>query len=973
VAVAEYADVDLVGRDGELAQIRSILARRAAGRPAIVVVLSGEAGIGKSRLARAVMSAESAAGSAVFEGTCLNLDARVPFAPVLEALRPLLLASDGTVNSDQFGYPGQVAASLYAHIPSPEMTVSAGQPLSCLREVISSGAAHTPSLLVLEDMQWADRSTLDLVRLLGQARANLALLLTYRANFAEQSGALLDLVDDLRRTAEVADLRLGVLSQDDVQILAKLRGAELDMSDAAALVARSGGNPLFALALLDAGDPSGLPRHLAALLRAEVDALGSEAREVLGAASVGGSRLDTEVLLEVVGKEKAVVEACLREAVTKGVLLRGRHLQFRHDLIREAVYDDLLPTERIRLHEGFAQAELGMHRATARSALSVLSKVAHHWEAAGRAPEALDASCRAGMLAWRQGAAAEALQHLRRALVLWDEVDNPEEVTDQALVDLLRIAGGAAGAVGDHAQAVELIERALREADPDADPYAAARTYAARGSMAAGFNDGIGAPQWVERALEVAPPGPSLERATSLAVLAEHRANMGLAREALSLATEAADMAATLRGRVSPDRQQELGSTHADALRVRGRAMAWLGMDVEMLAAIREAIGVAERTAGRSHALFAQLDLAYALRSLGRDREATELLTKLDAAASDAGLPGLGHMIAEAKLGLLTDNGPADAAQALLDELRAAGMADWRAAWYQASIFAMTGRYAEAAAETQAWVEIEVRSGTTLFAVGVVAEHVESLRRCGRVADAIAEARQLAREALSVDADYHRAVAARVSIPAALADERGSAEAEELMTAAVQLLRDLERDSAAGLVGDAAAAQLALAQAWLAEPDDESAWRRAADAVAGVGGEVLVLSTRVRLAKALLARGDRDGARQLVTETWMKARAIGANGVARDLHDLAGPLRLRLENVPATAGVLSRLTAREREVLDLLADGASNRRIAAGLFISEKTASVHVSRILAKLGVSTRLEAAAIHHRQAASRDNETG
>ena len=128
-------------------------------------------------------------------------------------------------------------------------------------------------------------------------------------------------------------------------------------------------------------------------------------------------------------------------------------------------------------------------------------------------------------------------------------------------------------------------------------------------------------------------------------------------------------------------------------------------------------------------------------------------------------------------------------------------------------------------------------------------------------------------------------------------------------------------------------------------------------------GAFFVLEPRLNLAEELLAHGGRDEGRELLAECWSVAHEMGARYLEERAYRLATRTRVPLPEKPSQTGPLSRLTPREREVLDLLATGATNKKIAGKLFISEKTASVHVSNVLHKLGVESRGEAAAMARR----------
>jgi DNA-binding CsgD family transcriptional regulator len=156
--------------------------------------------------------------------------------------------------------------------------------------------------------------------------------------------------------------------------------------------------------------------------------------------------------------------------------------------------------------------------------------------------------------------------------------------------------------------------------------------------------------------------------------------------------------------------------------------------------------------------------------------------------------------------------------------------------------------------------------------------------------------------------------------------------------------------------------QLALAEGYAARLAGESAVEpfRVAARLAGPFGDFFALEPRLELARELLAFGGRDEGRELLVDCWSAARNMGARGVEHRAFRLATRTRVPLPESASREGPLSRLTPREREVLEQLATGATNRAIARALFITEKTVSVHVSNLLAKLGVENRGAAAAL-------------
>jgi predicted ATPase len=358
----------LVGRDGELAQLGALLERAASGQPAIVVV-AGEAGVGKTRLVAELTHHATQAGVVVLSGGCLDVGEGVlAYAPMVEALRSLARTLDPEQLAEVLGGARGELARLV-----PELGVGpAGEPASAtlpptrlfelLLGVLHRLAARGPVLLVVEDLHWADQSTSDLLGfVVRNLRGGVALVLSYRSDELHRRHPLRPLLAELDRSGRVERLELGRL---DRQQLAELLGGILDGPVAPVLVgeilARSQGNPVFAEELLAAHrEGARLPSALRDLVLARVEGLSEPAQRVLEAAAVAGTRVDHELLAAVVGQDAERLVGVLREAVGHHVLLvdqaTGAYV-FRHALVQEAVYDDLLPVQRAPLHAAYARA-----------------------------------------------------------------------------------------------------------------------------------------------------------------------------------------------------------------------------------------------------------------------------------------------------------------------------------------------------------------------------------------------------------------------------------------------------------------------------------------------------------------------------------------------------------------------------------------------------------------------------------------
>ena len=494
------ASAAFVGRVSELEELGRALDAAHAGSGSTVLV-AGEAGIGKTRLASKVARQARAAGFEVLIGRSIDLvGTDLPYQPFAQALRPL----------------GEMR--------------EAGSQLSVYERALALLGDHVPVLLVLEDVHWADRSTLDLLAFLAHnvGDRRIVLLATYRPDERASAERVRRLADGVRRSGSALVLELGPLADAE---LAALLAAPADVADA--IVARAEGNPFFAEELLAAGGE--LPRRVRDVLTARLSGLDRTARSLLRVAAAAGRDVSYALLVAVAALPERDVRESLREAVEHGVLVADQasgRFRFRHALLAEAVYETVLPGEREWLHARIAD-ELS------RSADAGPSELAPHWALAGRSADALAASIEAAREAEAVFGLAEALSHLERALSLWDAV--PDAGLD--LAELCAWAAELAGHVGSAPRAVELARRAIELVGPS-DPHRASLLHVALGEHLLSTGAGEAALAAFERAVELVPAA-SPERAWAVGSLAgglmvawRHAESLPLSEEALALARE---------------------------------------------------------------------------------------------------------------------------------------------------------------------------------------------------------------------------------------------------------------------------------------------------------------------------------------------------------------------------------------------------------------------------------------------------
>jgi predicted ATPase len=386
----------LVGRDEQMAALDAALLSVRQGGPS-AVLLGGEAGVGKSRLIAEFGAAAGAAGARVLIGGCLELGTDgLPYAPFTAVLRDLVheLGRDAVAAM----LPGRTTRGLARLLPElgdPDEGGDPGAARARLFEEVLSVLEHlstgAPVVLVIEDAHWADRSSRDLLTfLIGNQRAinGLAIIVTFRSDELHRTHPLRPLLAALDRIDWVERVELPRLSRHDTSELAvRILGREPAGELADALYRRSEGNPLFVETLLccDGELSPALPESLRDLLIDSVRRLPEDTQEVLRVASAGGTATGHTLLAAVSGLDDGALTRALRPAVLANVLrAQGDGYSFRHELIREAVHDDLLPGEHGRLHSRFAQA-IDADPALVPPGRAAV-EMAHHWHSAHDSP-----------------------------------------------------------------------------------------------------------------------------------------------------------------------------------------------------------------------------------------------------------------------------------------------------------------------------------------------------------------------------------------------------------------------------------------------------------------------------------------------------------------------------------------------------------------------------------------------------------
>ncbi|MCW3843609.1 AAA family ATPase, partial [Micromonospora yasonensis] len=947
------ASTVLVGRHDELTALRAALGRARAGE-ATTVLVGGEAGVGKTRLLEEFGAVAGDLGARVLVGQCLELgEAGLPFAPFAAALREVL-RRDGPAAFA--GYEAEFARLLpeLARVPAgvaaptglPVSDTPRGYLFDLVADLFRRIAEDRPLVLVIEDLHWADRSTRDLIGFLVRAArgAHLLLVCTYRTDELHRGHPLRPFLAELDRARGVDRVELGRLDRDGTAaILADLLGAEPASRAVDDVHGRTQGNPFFIEELAAAGGPVGcaaLPETLRDLLLARVDRLPEPAQRVLRIAAAGGTRFAHQLLAEVAGLPEYELEDALRAAVAAQLVVADPDgdYEFRHALVREAVHDELLPGEHARLHARYAAAiEAQPHLVAAGRAPA---EIAHHWYAAHDHPRALLAARVAACAAADRYAYAEQSRLLERVLELWELVP---DAADRLGMDHLRVLEetlAAATTAGDYNRALTLTRAALDEVATDVEPLRAARLLVQRGRLLAllGKSDGTTEVREAYRLAAGVPDGP--ERVRPLADIAAHLVKID-PEQAASVAAEAMAAAEAVGTDVA------LLPTWI-ALLCRTDKAPDLG-----LAELRRAEARARATGNAPVLVSALVHLSDVLYELGRYAESEE------------------------------------AAEAGVSEARRFGISRSTGAY-------LLSNRAEALIALGRWDEADAAcvQAARIDPPGVSGLHWLQLRAGLRLARAHPAADELVGRALAFLArpylwPNHRLPLRELRIEAALAaDDKVEAVRAARAALADERLTDLPREGwplltaaarTAALVGDAELAgevstvAAALPARYPAEQANAAqvaailaggdaalpAWRAAVQAWRTAGQPYPLGRALLGLAEAAATTGDRDTVAAAVQEAGEIATRLGATPLGEQVATLARRVGLRSGGRPGPG----LLTSREQEVLRLVAEGHSNSRIAEQLFISPKTASVHVSRIIAKLDVSNRVEAAALAHR----------
>jgi len=975
---------ELIGRDAELSLLQAALAeaRDGDGR---VVLIEGDAGLGKTRLVEHFTG--SAAPAEILASSGIPLAADVPYAPLIDVFRTLAglhpPAAGLLMPGDGPGGPGPAGTARL---------------LGAAAEALRAVAASDPAVLVVDDLHWADASTRVLLSYLARAlrRDPVLIVLTVRAEELGPGRPAGELVAELARAPHVERVALRPLDRDGVAAqLLSITGVPPSAALVDRMVERAAGNPFFTEELLAAGDagaaeaggPGAVPPGVREVVLTRAARLPAAGQQVLQAAAVLGRRVPHDLLAAVTAPGE--LAAGLPPVVAFRLLEpAGDSYLFRHPLIQEAVYGSLLPAGRRELHTRAARAladtEQEAAAGTVAEQATVAAETAHHWRAAGAAGPALAASLRAAGLATAASAPAEAHAWYEAALGGWAAAaGTPEaEATGGAAGELavLDQAADAASMAGRNRRAQELLRRALDRTDPAASPVDAALRWQRLGRCCWLTGDQEESREAYEQALAVIPAEPSAARAQVLGAMAQSL----MLRSRSAASSQYAEQAITVAVQAGALAQE------AHARNTLGCDVAAMGLQDEGIAQLRVALDLARQAGDAAETGRCLINLTEHLVHARRCTEAVRTGQDGIAEATALGLTMLhvpvilGDVLSARCLLGQWDDVIRLATEALEAEPEGIGsvtlqMARARAALNRGDLalagedLAALGAYLDGVDNFQYGARLIALRARLALVTGRPAEAREVIRAgLDRTAslDGMALHLELAAAGVAVEADALDA--ARLHGRRADADQAVAAVAGILAQASATTERIL---ALGGGLSPAHRLHQAVAAAHAARvpgPADPALWAE----VAGhpLADPLLVATARYQEAAALLAgSGHRDrAAGALAAAAWL-ARDLGAVPLAGQVAELARAARISLpgpgDPLPGElaadplAGLEpdpgeADLTKREREVLRLVGHGLSNAQIARTLFISEKTASVHVSNILRKLGVTSRVQAA---------------
>jgi predicted ATPase/DNA-binding CsgD family transcriptional regulator len=983
--------VSFVGRQEELRRLHLALQSASTGEPGTLLI-AGEAGVGKTRLVQEFAGRVDGQAQVLF-GSCIPLSGGgLPYGPIVDGLRPLARNLDPAELDELLGpTPDDLLRLLpgaSCHSPrllaEPVSEYAQARLFELLLRFLDRLGQQRPVLMVIEDAHWADRSTLDLLLFLTRMarQERLLVVMTYRSDELHSAHPLRTALAELDRSWHLEHVELARFNRAE---LAALVGNILGQPPSPAVVqrilTRSEGNAFLAEELLAAKASSqpgqDLPRRLQGMLLARIPTLAPETRRILGVAATIGRPIEHQLLAAASQLPEEQLVAAVREAVDRQLLVADQDTyRFRHVLLQEAVYGELLPGERRLLHAAAAHA---MSENPHPSALRQISaELAHHWYVVGDHARALIASITAARAAAEVYGSSEAHQHYERALNLWEQVPDAHMRAGLTLPELRLEAAEAARWTGLPDRAAVLLQEALADIGAHTGPAQAGLLHARLAECHSEAGNSKAAVATYEEASRLVANEPtSAEKARVLA---------GQGTELMRQAHFSASRLISEHA-IAVARAVHAHAEEARALNTLGCDLAGLGDPDAGITALRQALTLSEAAGNIDDLHRAYYNLSVVLGvDAGRPHEALQIIRQGLERMRELGLElALPSSMLRGALGrLLWDLGRWQEAedlvrQELTDELPAGWALDWQLLAGRLHVARGRLELANEHAKTLAHLVEQLMDPTwdsclqsylaelATLQLDYPAARLAVARALQHVADSEhPDEIRVCRIGLRAEADASERAHDRRAPDAAVADIHATG--ERLLRTARQLLAqvgtNLPEVNAQAAACEAEFTRLELRsdpQQWAAVVANWDALSRPYEAA----------YARWRQAEALLASKTPKPAATVLRQAHQTADDLGAGPLRREIEllaqrsriDLTPPTTMVNKAAPPSPATQHGLTPREQEVFQHLVEGRTNRQIARALFISEKTASVHVSNIMSKLGAANRSEAAAIAHR----------
>jgi class 3 adenylate cyclase/DNA-binding CsgD family transcriptional regulator/tetratricopeptide (TPR) repeat protein len=1005
-----------VGRADELEALGEVM-KPARSESPITVLILGEAGVGKTRLVNELTARAGDQGLCTLVGGCIAVGGRaLAFAPFAAALRPLTLEV-GSHDATQRGSSGVLGVSRFmarmagGNGHEGQAPDGAGGSLGIdvtaqtrlfedVVDALERAAVPSGVLLVIEDLHWADQSSLSLFDFIARngRGSSIALVGTVRTD-EPLDPTFSRWLAELQRGPGAIRFELEPFARADlIELIEAMTGDEPSDELADRVFDRSGGNAYLVQELL-AVDGSGdvVPATVRELVLARAAQLSTAAQGLLRLAAAAGVEVGHGLLAAASGLDPDTLEAAARELVEQQLLLVAEPSRsdygFGHALAREAMYGDLLPGERQRLHAALAYALDKDPTLGSSTGIAASAAVAEHWDAAGEVRRALPAHVESGRAAETVFAYAEALHHFERALDLWDRVPDAAALLGSDRPGLLERAAETASATACDDRAIAHLTEAITDLESGGEPPTRIGLLYERGTRLlhrAGRDREATVMLRRAEALIPAEP-PSTARCRVLVNLATDLMVNGRFSEAQR------DAEVALKAcRVAGARREE-----ARAHNIIGSSLVGSAENVDIgIEELQRSLAISREISDIEEFLHAAINLSDALIKIGRYQEAVSIA--LDGA--DEGRRGgasrhdVGFVMLNAAEALLAMGGWDECERVIgrALELCAGDFVDFIGHASRGLLHAWRGQVDEAAAA--------LRIADSLGA-GVTPPFLVATLAITRAYIALSEgdlqlARRTIGQALQTAENSEEGnlivalVALGMRVEADVA-ELGRAQSDDRLRdkaiTRARVLADRARRAIRREPLLPEAAELALCEAELSRAEgstDPEQWLKAGDALVAAGQPHPTAYARFREAEALLAAGgERTRVGTVLSAADAGATELGAVPLRAEITALARRARITLAQTgspgeapsptapsapspprePATLG----LTARELDVLRLVAAGRTNPQIAETLYISRKTAGHHVSSILTKLGVATRVEAAGVAHRLGLDRETD--